>query len=192
LTRLGWALLLVFLLIGAVFVWMLSTGEEIGEPAAPPPAERPATETGALVIPVDGVKAEQLTDTWGQSRAGGARTHKAIDIMAPRGTLVVAAAPGRIEKLFDSKDGGMTVYVRSPDGRTIHYYAHLDTYRAGLREGQQVRTGEVLGTVGSTGNASPDGPHLHFEVKRMAPGESWHQGEEVNPYPLLAGTAARR
>jgi peptidoglycan LD-endopeptidase LytH len=192
LTRLGWALLLFFLLIGAAFVWMLSTGEEIGEPAAPPRAERPATKAGALVIPVDGVKAEQLTDTWGQSRAGGARTHKAIDIMAPRGTLVVAAAPGRIEKLFDSKDGGMTVYVRSPDGRTIHYYAHLDTYRAGLREGQQVRTGEVLGTVGSTGNASPDGPHLHFEVKRMAPGESWHQGEEVNPYPLLAGTAAQR
>jgi peptidoglycan LD-endopeptidase LytH len=192
LTRLGWALLLFFLLIGAGFVWMLSTGEEIGEPAAQPRAERPATEAGALVIPVDGVKAEQLSDTWGQSRAGGARIHKAIDIMAPRGTLVVAAAPGRVEKLFDSKDGGMTVYVRSPDGRTIHYYAHLDTYRAGLREGQQVRTGEVLGTVGSTGNASPDGPHLHFEVKRMAPGESWHQGEEVNPYPLLAGTAARR
>jgi peptidoglycan LD-endopeptidase LytH len=192
LTRLGWALLLIFLLIGAVFVWMLVAGEEIAEPTTPPRTERPATEAGALVIPVDGVKAEQLTDTWGQSRAGGARIHKAIDIMAPRGTLVVAAAPGRVEKLFDSKDGGRTVYVRTPDGRTVHYYAHLDTYRTGLREGQQVRTGEVLGTVGSTGNASPDGPHLHFEVKRMAPGESWHQGREVNPYPLLAGTAARR
>jgi peptidoglycan LD-endopeptidase LytH len=192
LTRLGWALLLIFLLIGAVFVWMLVAGEEIAEPTTPPRTERPATEAGALVIPVDGVKAEQLSDTWGQSRAGGARIHKAIDIMAPRGTLVVAAAPGRVEKLFDSKDGGRTVYVRTPDGRTVHYYAHLDTYRAGLREGQQVRTGEVLGTVGSTGNASPDGPHLHFEVKRMAPGESWHQGREVNPYPLLAGTAARR
>jgi peptidoglycan LD-endopeptidase LytH len=192
LTRLGWALLLFFLLIGAAFVWMLSVGDEIAEPTPPPISDRSTAQTGTLVIPVDGVKAEQLTDTWGQSRAGGARIHKAIDIMAPRGTLVVAAAPGRVEKLFDSKDGGRTVYVRTPDGRTVHYYAHLDTYRAGLREGQQVRTGEVLGTVGSTGNASPDGPHLHFEVKRMAPGESWHQGREVNPYPLLAGTAARR
>lgn len=191
-TRFGWALLLFFLLIGAAFVWMLSSGEEISEPPPSRPSERAAIETGALVIPVDGVKREDLADTWGQSRAGGARRHNAIDIMAPRGTLVVAAAPGQVEKLFDSKDGGRTVYVRSPDRSTIHYYAHLDAYAAGLREGRQVRTGEVLGTVGSTGNASPDAPHLHFEIKRMTEGEGWWQGEEVNPYPLLAGTAARR
>jgi murein DD-endopeptidase MepM/ murein hydrolase activator NlpD len=144
-----------------------------------------------LAIPVAGVKRTQLSDTFTQARAGGARAHDAIDIMAPRGTPVVAAAPGRVEKIFNSQGGGgLTVYVRSPDGRWVYYYAHLDRYAPGLSEGQAVQRGTPLGTVGSTGNASPDGPHLHFAIHRMARGEKWHEGSAVNPYPLLAGQRA--
>ena len=141
-----------------------------------------------LAIPVAGVKAEDLVDTFTQARAGGVRRHDAIDIMAPRGTPVVAAARGTVEKIFNSEGGGgLTVYVRSDDGRWSYYYAHLHSYAPGLREGQRVERGQVLGRVGSTGNANPEGPHLHFAINRMAPGERWHQGNPINPYPLLAG-----
>ena len=187
--RFGWVLLLLFVLAGATFMFMATPSERAPVATATPTAAPPA-RVGALVLPVSGVAPARLTDTWGQSRAAGAREHHAIDIMAPRGALVVAAAPGTIEKLFDSHDGGHTIYVRSPDGGIVYYYAHLDGYRAGLAEGQAVKAGEVIATVGSTGNASPDAPHLHFEIKRMAPGEGWWQGREVNPYPLLAGKPA--
>jgi peptidoglycan LD-endopeptidase LytH len=141
-----------------------------------------------LAIPVLGVEAEDLVDTYTQARAGGARVHDAIDIMAPRGAPVVAAAPGQVEKLFFSEGGGgITAYVRSPDNRWIYYYAHLDAYAPGLAEGQAIARGDPIGSVGSTGNANPAGPHLHFAVHRMAPGEGWYQGSPVNPYPLLAG-----
>ena len=192
--RLGWFLLLIFILGAIAFALML--GPSSRAPVAPPtpqPTQTAAASAPAgagLAIPVAGVKPEQLTDTWGQSRGNGTREHHAIDIMAPRGTPVVAAAPGRIEKIFESHDGGHTVYIRSPDGSTVYYYAHLDAYRPGLTEGQQVGTGDVIATVGSTGDASPEAPHLHFEIKHMAPGEGWWQGQEVNPYPLLAGKAA--
>ena len=107
--------------------------------------------------------------------------------MAPEGTPVVAVAPGRVEKLYFSEGGGgITAYIRSADGRWIYYYAHLKGYAPSLREGQRVRPGERIGFVGSTGNASPGGPHLHFAVHRMVAGESWYQGTPVNPYPLLA------
>jgi murein DD-endopeptidase MepM/ murein hydrolase activator NlpD len=140
-----------------------------------------------LAIPVAGVKAGDLLDTFTQARAGG-RPHDAIDIMAPHGTPVVAAAPGKVEKLFFSKGGGgITAYVRSPDGLWTYYYAHLQDYAPGLREGEPVKIGEPIGRVGSTGNANPAGPHLHFAIHRMAPGEKWYQGTAVNPYPLLAG-----
>ena len=141
-----------------------------------------------LAIPVAGVKPSQLTDTFTQARAGGARVHDAIDIMADRGTPVVAAAPGTVEKLFFSDGGGgITVYVRSADKRWIYYYAHLLDYAPGLAEGQQVKRGTPLGRVGSTGNANPEGPHLHFAIHRMQPGEGWWEGSAINPYPLLAG-----
>src|SRR5688500_9748217 len=141
-----------------------------------------------LAIPVAGVKAEQLVDTFTQARAGGNRVHDAIDIMAPTGTPVLAAAPGTIDKIFFSEGGGgKTVYVRSDDGRWNYYYAHLNDYAPGLKEGQQVTRGTRLGTVGFTGNANPAGPHLHFAINRMAPGEKWYDGTPVNPYPLLAG-----
>jgi murein DD-endopeptidase MepM/ murein hydrolase activator NlpD len=146
-----------------------------------------------LVIPVAGVKAADLIDTYKQARAGGARVHDAMDIMAPHGTPVVAAAPGKVEKLFFSKGGGgITVYVRSSDSRYIFYYAHLQEYAPGLSEGQVVKQGDRLGTVGSSGNASPAGPHLHFAVHRMEPQDDWHDGNPVNPYPLLVGVPKGR
>lgn len=146
-----------------------------------------------LAVPVDGVRPGELVDTYTQSRAGGARVHNAIDIMAPRGRPVVAAAPGYVEKMFNSRGGGgITAYIRSPDRRWTYYYAHLDAYAPGLQEGQQVAKGTPIGTVGFTGNASPAGPHLHFAINRMRPEEKWYEGEPVNPYPLLAGKQASR
>ena len=187
--RLGWLLLLVFVAVAVVFTLLLGPVEERPQESTP---ARIGTGDGDIVIPVAGVQPQQLADTWGDSRGGGTRSHDAIDIMAPHGTPVVAAAPGRIEKLFDSKDGGRTIYIRSPDQRTVYYYAHLDGYRNGLAEGQVVDTGDAIGTVGSTGNASPDAPHLHFEVKRMTAEQPWYEGQAINPYPLLAGKAASR
>lgn len=141
-----------------------------------------------LAIPVAGVRGRDLVDTFTQARGGGTRLHEALDIMAPRGTPVVAAAAGTIEKLFLSKPGGKTIYIRSPDRGTIHYYAHLHDYAPGLAEGQSVRRGQQLGSVGSTGNADPAGPHLHFAILRTAPQAKWWEpSTPVNPYPLLRG-----
>lgn len=162
----------------------------VDPPSGPPLAIAEGVEVGpaGLAIPVAGVEAKQLADTFTQARASGARRHDAIDIMAPRGTPVVAAAPGTVEKLFFSDGGGgVTAYIRSPDARWSYYYAHLQRYAPGLREGQRVNRGQVIGYVGATGNANPEGPHLHFAINRMAPGEKWHQGAPINPYPLLAG-----
>lgn len=146
-----------------------------------------------LAIPVSGIKASELVDTYKQARSGGARVHDAIDIMAPHGTPVVATAPGTVEKLFFSKGGGgITAYVRSDDQRWIFYYAHLQDYAPGLKEGQAVKRGDPIGRVGATGNANPDGPHLHFAIHRMRPEDDWHEGTAINPYPLLAGNAAAR
>lgn len=146
-----------------------------------------------LAIPVAGVKPSQLVDTYTQARAGGARRHDAIDIMAATGNPVVSVAPGRVEKLYFSEGGGgISVYVRSDDGLWNYYYAHLSAYAPGLYEGQRLLRGTPVGYVGSTGNANPAGPHLHFAINRMSPGEKWHQGTPINPYPLLAGNAAKR
>ncbi len=151
-------------------------------------AEGVVVGPSGLALPVANVRPSQLVDTFTQARAGGARVHDAIDIMAPEGTAVVAAAPGTIEKLYFSKGGGgISAYIRSDDRRWNYYYAHLRDYAPGIREGQRVPRGALIGYVGHTGNASPDGPHLHFAVNQMANGEKWHQGTPINPYPLLAG-----
>ncbi|MCL6730648.1 M23 family metallopeptidase [Sphingomonas hankyongi] len=164
------------------------------DPAKGPPvaiAEGVEVGPAGLVIPVQGLKADQLTDTYTQARAGGARRHDAIDIMANEGTPVLAAADGTLEKLFYSDGGGgITAYVRSPDGRWSYYYAHLQGYAPGLKEGQQIKRGQFLGRVGHTGNANAEGPHLHFAINRMQQGERWWQGSPINPYPLLAGKKA--
>ncbi|MWV28160.1 M23 family metallopeptidase [Aurantiacibacter rhizosphaerae] len=146
----------------------------------------PQTETAKLVIPVLNTAATDLTDSFADERGGGTRLHQGIDIMADAGSSVVAAAPGTIERLFRSDAGGNTIYVRSDDRKTIYYYAHLQDYAQGLNEGQQVRRGQRLGTVGSSGNADPSAPHLHFEVMRTTPtAEWWEPANSVNPYPLL-------
>lgn len=151
------------------------------------PASGTAGDAGSLTVPVVGVRPGELTDSFSDIRAGGQRVHEALDIMAPEGTGVVAAAPGTIERLFLSEAGGKTIYVRSNDRRTIYYYAHLKDYAAGLKEGQAVRAGERLGSVGFTGNADPAAPHLHFAILRTTPEAKWWEPTTaVNPYPLLA------
>lgn len=157
-----------------------------GSPARTPERSLVPVRTGPVAIPVAGVSEPNLTDTFSQGRAQGARRHDAIDIMAPEGAPVLAAAPGRVERLFVSAEGGNTVYVRSPDRRLIYYYAHLASYDPGLREGSGVRTGQRLGTVGHTGNADATAPHLHFAIWSADPGKAWYQqGRPINPYPLL-------
>ena len=138
-----------------------------------------------LLIPVQGAGFETLTDTFDEAR-GSERRHEALDIMAPAGTPVLAVADGTIEKLFDSERGGLTIYQFEPTGRYAYYYAHLQAYAPGIVEGQPVRRGDVLGTVGSTGNADPAAPHLHFAVFRLTPEKQWWVGEPINPYPLLS------
>ena len=149
-------------------------------------AEQVVVGPSGLAIPVTGVKADQLTDTYDSARGTG-RRHDAIDIMAAEGTPVIAAADGKVEKLFNSVRGGTTIYVRSPDQKWLYYYAHLQRYAPGLHEGQDVKRGQVIGLVGHTGDASAAGPHLHFAINTMANGERWWQGTAINPYPLLAG-----
>ena len=200
---------LLVAILGAIawFVLTIPTrsppGEETQAPAASAPSATPAVPVtamppaqvapgAALLVPVAGVAPAQLIDTFTAARGSG-RSHDAIDIMAARGTPVLAAAQGTVEKLyFSNGGGGITAYVRSPDQRWMYYYAHLDRYAPGLAEGQQVQPGTVIGFVGSTGDASPEGPHLHFAVNAMAPGERWWEGTPVNPYPLLTGTPAAR
>ena len=208
LTRIGWVVVIA-VLVGAFTIFAYNIGFSAGQgevtvagdkqtvdPKAGPPvtvAEGVVVGPAGLAIPVAGIRPEQLVDTYTQARAGGARSHDAIDIMAPLGTPVVAAAPGKVEKLFFSGGGGgTTAYVRSADGRWTYYYAHLDAYAPGLAEGQQIERGAPVGTVGVSGNANPAGPHLHFAVNRMNPGESWWQGTPINPYPLLAGRPVKR
>jgi peptidoglycan LD-endopeptidase LytH len=160
---------------------------------APQTAEAPPAPAGnwthpLLGIPVQGVSRDQIVDTWGQSRANGARAHQATDIIAPAGTPVIAAAPGIVEKLFYSQGGGgITLYVRSVDRQWSYYYAHLQRYAPGVVEGMQVKAGELLGYVGDTGNSGAGNYHLHFALSHMQPGDSWWKGQPVNPYPLLAG-----
>jgi murein DD-endopeptidase MepM/ murein hydrolase activator NlpD len=150
-------------------------------------AQQVQVAPSGLAIPVIGVRPDQLVDTFDQARSEG-RRHDAIDIMAAEGTPVIAAADGAIEKLFFSKGGGgITIYERSQDGRWMYYYAHLSAYAPGLAEGQQVKRGQVIARVGHTGDASAAGPHLHFAINSMAPGERWWDGTPINPYPLLAG-----
>lgn len=152
--------------------------------ADPPLPAPPAVTASGWALPVVGVEVGDLVDTFTAARSEG-RTHDAIDILAPRGTPVVAAAPGTVQRLFTSDKGGLTVYVLGEDGRAVHYYAHLDTYAPGLAEGQRLARGDHVGTVGDTGNAVPGNTHLHFAVWTIEPGASFWDGEPVNPYELL-------
>jgi murein DD-endopeptidase MepM/ murein hydrolase activator NlpD len=152
-------------------------------PAAPSPAPVEPDSGPWLGMPVAGVDPRTLHSNFSQAR--GAQAHEALDIMAPRGTEVMAVAGGNVVKLFTSKPGGLTVYQFDDSRMWCYYYAHLDRYAAGLKEGMLLRKGEVLGYVGSTGNASPNAPHLHLAVFRLGPGKNWWQGTAVDPLPLL-------
>ena len=129
------------------------------------PADSAYFRSHPLMVPVEGVNPTALTDTYHEARSGG-RIHMATDIMAMRGTPVLAAANGRIIKLANGGAGGITIYVADASGRYVEYYAHLMGYAPNVKEGLEVQEGDVIGFVGSTGNASPDAPHLHFQVTR--------------------------
>ncbi|MDB5915023.1 MAG: endopeptidase [Ramlibacter sp.] len=158
---------------------------------AKPPLPKPEARTidgltgRLLVVPVQGVLRGSLQDTFAATRGGG-RSHKALDIMAPWGTPVLAADDGRLEKISSNRAGGLSAYQSEPSGRFIYYYAHLAGYADGLKEGQMLHRGDVIGYVGTTGNAPATAPHLHFQVMLLEQKGRWWGGEAVNPYAALA------
>ena len=136
-----------------------------------------------LMFPVRGYES-MLRDNFNERR--GNAPHEALDIMAPRGTPVLAVEDGTIVKLFDSKAGGLTIYQFDPSGKLAYYYAHLDRYANGVKQGDTVKRGQVIAYVGSTGNARADAPHLHFTVFALGPSKQWWKGVAINPFASLA------
>jgi murein DD-endopeptidase MepM/ murein hydrolase activator NlpD len=171
-----------------------------GPPASPSPVIEPPLPSSAaphieadplgelrernLELPVQGTVRQELHDSFDEKR-GSTRSHEAIDIMAPRSTPIVAVEDGTIARLFESKAGGTTVYQFDPTTTYVYYYAHLDRYADGLREGQRVQRGQVLGYVGTSGNAPKDTPHLHFAIFRLTEKKQWWQGSPIDPYAVL-------
>lgn len=161
-------------------------------PTTPSAAHLPpeaALAAKGLIIPVDGVDLARVRDSYTAARGG--RTHDAVDIMAPRGTKVVAADAGTILRLRQNEAGGITIYQLDPDERFVYYYAHLDRYHDGLAEGMKVRQGDVLGYVGTTGNAPQNLPHLHFQVMLYRGRGQYWGGEPINPHPYLRSAGRR-
>ncbi|MBA3057079.1 MAG: peptidoglycan DD-metalloendopeptidase family protein [Gammaproteobacteria bacterium] len=168
----------------------------VSEPStAPPPvlaspavtaSEAAVPAADQLLIPVVGINASELEDTFNDAR-GSERRHEAIDILAPTGTQVLAVADGKIAKLFNSKLGGLTVYQFDTSERFAYYYAHLDRYAVNLAEGMTLKRGDLVGYVGISGNADPKAPHLHFAIFELGPLKQWWKGSPINPYPLLGG-----
>ncbi|MDX1725834.1 MAG: peptidoglycan DD-metalloendopeptidase family protein [Pseudomonas sp.] len=148
------------------------------------PAEPLPLHPGALLIPVTGIAATQLNDTFDDKR-GSERIHEALDIMAPLQTPVVAVDDGKVVKLFNSVPGGLTIYQYDASGTFAYYYAHLDSYAADLEEGQELKRGDLIGYVGATGNANALAPHLHFAIFLLGPEKQWWKGTAINPYPLF-------
>lgn len=154
------------------------------EATAPVGQPQPELQQRSLLIPVQGVEPAALRNTFGAGRGGGTRVHHALDIMAPRGTPVLAVEDGRIARLHTGGAGGISVYQLDAAGRYGYYYAHLDRYADGLTQGRAVTRGDVLGYVGTTGNAPPGAPHLHFAIYEVAdPRRPW-RGRPIDPYPL--------
>lgn len=140
-------------------------------------------------LPIEGLRAANVRDTFNEIHSG--HPHEATDILAPRGTPVHAVVDGVIQKLFLSKPGGNTIYEFDQRGEYCYYYAHLDHYADGLREGMKIKKGEVIGFVGSTGNADPAAPHLHFTIFELGPEKLWWKGKAINPYPALLDAIKR-
>ena len=198
------------LLLMARGVWLGLTARQPtsaqASTAAPPPRVAPthpgAQEPGPLVVqprptdegdlallrarslglPVEGLKVSDLRDTFSDARAG--HVHVALDILAPRGTRVLAVDDGRVAKLFYSVRGGLTVYQFDPTETFCYYYAHLEGYAPGLMQGAFLNRGAVVGFVGTTGNAPPNTPHLHFTVFKLGPEKHWWEGAPINPFPV--------
>jgi hypothetical protein len=147
-------------------------------------ADREHVASRLLLVPVAGVRATRIADSYLDGRSGG-RTHYAVDIMAPRGTPVLAADAGRIWRLRTGGIGGITVYALDPEERIVYYYAHLDRYHPGLAEGMAIARGDTLGYVGTTGNAPADAPHLHFQLAMVGPDRRYWTGLPVDPLPYL-------
>lgn len=160
----------------------------IGTPLPPDPTPTPESANFVgrlnLIIPVAGVRPDQLIDTFDDARSEG-RVHDAIDIMAAAETPVIAAADGKIIKLFHSEKGGTTIYQLSANQDLVFYYAHLSRYADGLVEGDVVKQGEVIAYVGDTGNAGPGNYHLHFSIAAVSDPKRYWEGTNINPYPLL-------
>jgi murein DD-endopeptidase MepM/ murein hydrolase activator NlpD len=143
----------------------------------------------ALMVPVEGVTPERVPNTYNAKRSGGA--HNALDILAPRGTPVLSADAGRILRLRTNPAGGITIYALDRQELFVYYYAHLERYRDGLTEGESLEAGDLIGYVGTTGNAPPNIPHLHFQVMRYRRDRYW-DGEPINPHVFLARSGTRR
>jgi len=153
-------------------------------PALPSVGDLDRLRARELLLPVAGFDVARLRDNFAEARGG--RVHEALDLPAPRGTPVLAVDDGVVKKLFTSAAGGLTVYEFDRDGIYSYYYAHLDAYAEGLREGQELKKGDRIGYVGTTGNAPPGTPHLHFTVFKLTPGKRWWEGTPINPFPLWA------
>ena len=166
----------------------------IGTPLPPTESPTPTPESAnfvgrmTLIIPVAGVRPDQLLDTYSDARSEG-RTHDAIDIMAPAETPVIAAADGKILKLFQSERGGTTIYQLSANQDLVFYYAHLSHYAEGLTEGSLIKQGQVIAYVGDTGNAGAGNYHLHFSIAVVSDPKRYWEGTNINPYPLLQNRA---
>ena len=157
-------------------------------PTADSNAVRPAPEelaqlASSLIVPVAGVQPKDLLDTFDERR--GTRRHNALDIPAPRGTPVLSAAPGRVLRLFSSQAGGLMVYASDATDRFVLMYGHLDRYASGMADGMPLQRGDTIGFVGTTGNAPPNVPHLHFAIARTSNVARWWTGMPIDPRPLL-------
>ena len=171
------------------------TKKEEPSPVTPPPtamAAPPPAVSGLpddlrqrnLTLPVQGIKREQLQDTFNDMR-GSSRRHEALDVLAPRNTPILAVEDGTIAKLFVSDAGGLTIYQFDPSSSYAYYYAHLERYADGLKEGVPIKRGQVIGYVGTTGNAPRDTPHLHFAIFKLGEDKKWWQGTPIDPYSVL-------
>jgi murein DD-endopeptidase MepM/ murein hydrolase activator NlpD len=170
------------------------TKKEEPSPVTPPPAAVAIPELSAnpiaelrvrsLTLPVQGIKRDELRDTFNEAR-GGTRKHEAMDVLAPRNTPVLAVEDGKIARLFLSAAGGITIYQFDPTSTYCYYYAHLEKYANGLEEGDTVKRGQVLGYVGTTGNAPRDTPHLHFAIFKLGDDKKWWEGTPIDPYSVL-------
>lgn len=178
------------LLLSGIAVSLLLTQVRAEKPVATVTVIPPQANADAIVIPVAGVARAALRDDFDNIHSG--HPHHAIDILAPRGTPVLAAVDGTIRKLFDSRAGGITVYEFDEARDRSYYYAHLDSYAANVVEGMHVRQGDVIGYVGTTGNAPANTPHLHFAITILPPDKAWSKGDAIDPYPILVERGVTR